>query len=83
LGQAGRGVAGRNRFASSLVNVLSDRTTLALVVASFGVTMSPNLSLTQSAYSVRQALTANRRIAESLGLTIPQTLLATATDMVK
>ena len=59
--------------------MLSGRTALALVVASFGVTMSPNLSLTQSAYSVRQALTANR----GTGLTIPQTLLATATDVVK
>jgi hypothetical protein len=63
--------------------MLSGRTALFLVVASFGVTMSQNLSVTQSAYSVRQALIANRRTAESLGLTIPQTLLATATDVVK
>jgi hypothetical protein len=83
LGQAGRGVAAATDFAGSLANMLSGRTALALIVASFGVTMSPNLSLTQSAYSVRWALTANRRIAESLGLTIPQTLLATATDVVE
>jgi hypothetical protein len=50
LGQAGRGVAAATDFASSLANMPSGRTALALIVASFGVTMSPNLSLTQSAY---------------------------------
>ena len=56
MGRSCAGVAAATDFTANLANMLSGHTVLALIVASFGVTMRPNLSLTKSAYSVRYAL---------------------------
>ena len=47
----------------SAFSALSGLAVLAVIVDSFGITMSPNLSLTQSAQSVRQVLTASENVA--------------------
>jgi hypothetical protein len=65
-----RGAAATTDLTSGLANTLSGPTALALIVTSF-VAMAPKLFLAQCADSIRQALTANRRAAESLEFTIP------------